>query len=98
MGARIPQVDMGAMYQFFINMMWEGVTTGLVGGNAEGGNQEAPVVNNHAILSRDYARLGGKPFISIEDAIEVENWLLHCERIFANLGLNDEQKRRLASR
>ena len=34
----------------------------------------------------------------MEEAIEVENWLLHCESIVADLGLNDKQKRRLASR
>ena len=54
--------------------------------------------NNYAILSKDHIRLGGKPFIGTEDAIEVKNWLLHCERIFADLGLNDKQKRRLALR
>lgn len=93
MGAGVPQDDMGAMYQFFINMMQAGAVVGLVGGN-----QEAPVVNNYAILSRDYARLGGKTFIGTRDAIRGKNWLLQCERIFTDLRLNDEQKRRMTSR
>ena len=81
-------------------MMQVGAAVGVVGGNAAnvgGENLEVPIINNYVVLSRDYARLGGKPFIRTEDAIEVENWLLHCERIFADLGLNDEQKRRFAS-
>lgn len=56
------------------------------------------VGNNYAKLSRDYTSLSGKPFLEIEDVVVVENWLLHHEKIFVNLGLDDKQKRRLASR
>lgn len=55
-------------------------------------------MNNYAIMSTDFAQLEGKPFIGIEDASKVENCLPHCEKIFADLGLNDEQERRLAFR
>ena len=86
------------MYQFFMNMMQAGAAVGVAVGNVGGANPVAPVGNNYAKLSRDYASLGGKPFLGTEDAVGVENWLLHCERIFAYLGLMDMQKRRLASR
>ena len=56
------------------------------------------MVKNYVILSKDYVRLGGKSLIGTEYAIEVENWLLHYKRIFADLGHNDEQKRIHASR
>lgn len=91
-------MDMGAMYRFFMNVMQAGIDAGVAGGNAGVGVLEALVVNNCAILSSDYVRLGGKPFIGTEDVVEVESWLLHYERIFTDLGINDEQKRRLASR
>ena len=99
--AGTPPVDMGMMYQFFINLMQAGAAAGAVGGNAVntgGANPVAPLGTNYAKLSRDFTSLGGKPFHGTENGVEVENWLLHCERIFADLGLNDEQKRRLASR
>ena len=97
-GAEIPPVDMGIMYQFFVNTMQARAAAGVDVGNEGGANPVAPVGNNYAKLSMDYASLGGKPFLGTEDAVGVENKLLHCERIFADLGLMDMQKRRLASR
>ena len=97
MSAGNPPVDMEAMYQFFVGLMQAGVVAGVVG-NVGGANPMAPVGNNYALLSRDYTSLGGKPFLGTESAIEVQNWRLHCKRIFTDLGLNDGQKRRLASR
>ena len=81
-----------------MNMMQAGAAAGVAVGNDGGVNPVAAVGNNYAKLSWDYTSLGGKPFLGTKDAIGVENWLLHCERIFADLGLKDMQKRRLASR
>lgn len=74
LGAGASQVDMGAIYQFFVNLVQAGSAAGLVGGNVERGNRRALMVSNYAVLSRDYVRLGGKPLTSIKDAIEVANW------------------------
>ena len=52
MGAGVPQVDMGAIYQFFVNMIQAGVAIGVVGRNSQGGNQEVLVVNNYVVLHR----------------------------------------------
>lgn len=62
------------------------------------GFKEVSVVNHFAKISGYYVKLGGKLFMGTEDVIEVENWLLYYGRIFADLGLNDKKKRRLASR
>ncbi len=32
--------------------------------------------------------------MGMENVIKVKNWLFHCERIFADLGMDDEQKRK----
>lgn len=60
--------------------------------NVGGANPMIPVSNDYAKLNHDCTSLGGKP------ATEVENWTLHRERIFFDLGLNNEKKKRLASR
>ena len=88
-GAGNPPVDMGMMYQFFINLMQAGAVVGVVG-NVRGSNLVALIRNNYTTLTRDYTSLHGKPFVGIKNAIEVENWLLHYERIFHGLGLGDE--------
>lgn len=76
------------MYLLFINTMRAGVAAGLIGG--DGGNAGAAALevashNNYVALNRDYTSLGGKPFLGIENRIDVEDWLLHRERIIDDL-------------
>ena len=67
-----------------------------------GGNGGGPIVQapraDFAKLNKDYTSLGGKPFRGTESAMDVQDWLDSCERIFKDLGIEDAMKRRLASR
>ena len=49
-------------------------------------------------LCQDCTSLGGKPFHGTKSATEVQDWLDSCEHIFKDLGIEDEMKRKLASR
>lgn len=92
-GAGNPPVDAEMVCQLLVNLLQAGVV-----GNVGGANPVASIRNNYAELSREYTSLDGKPFVGTEDPVEVENWLLSCERICTDLGLDDGQKRRLDSR
>lgn len=50
-GAETPLVDIGVMYQFFVNLMQAEAAVGVVGGNAVNvgrANHVAPVGNNYS--------------------------------------------------
>lgn len=81
------------VYQLLANLLQAGAA-----GNVGGVNPLAPIGYKYVRLSRDYTSLGGKPFVGTKDAIKVENCLLSYERIFTDLGLDDGEKIRLASR
>ena len=54
--------------------------------------------DDFAKLNKDYTSLGGNPFHGTESAMDVQDWLDSCERIFEDLGINDAMNRNLASR
>lgn len=100
--ARTALVNMGMIYHFFVNTMQVGAAARLTGVNVgvNAGAAAPEVVARHkfAASSRNYTSPGGKPFMSIENPVEVDDWLIYCEKIFVDLSLTNEQNWTLASR
>ena len=62
----------------------------------------APRVDNpHEELSKllkTYTHLGGSSFDGTENVMGVQTWLRTVERIFADMQVNDQRRRQIASR
>ena len=51
-----------------------------------------------AKLLKTFSNLGGKDFEGTEGVMGVQTWLRTLERIFADMQINDQRKRQIASR
>ena len=49
-------------------------------------------------LCKDFRNLGGKPYLGTESFVETQTWIRVCDRIFRDMDLDGNMRRRIASR